>query len=271
MVQGRTLAQDALMQIISIVSPKGGTGKTALATALAVALAGRECRTCLYDLDPQGSAARWYFNHRLPRNARSMNGSGTWPDRPLDPLVMNRIADPARAAASILKDVEASEEAGRPLEWAVCDTAGGAFGTLGELAVLSDLLVVPLLPSVPDLATIPKLHAFTASLETSPEVAAVLTRVPPRSGQRTEFARQTLADAGLRCLAASIGQSVLWQDAYEAGRSPQEMPFWRSRRAAGEIARLLDEIITMTSSTERKSHGRHVSTETAGGAQAVAR
>ena len=52
------------MQIISIVSPKGGTGKTTLATALAVALS-RRARTCLYDLDQQGSAARWYFNHRL--------------------------------------------------------------------------------------------------------------------------------------------------------------------------------------------------------------
>ena len=260
------------MQIISIVSPKGGTGKTALATALAVALSGRECRTCLYDLDPQGSAARWYFNHRLSRDARSTNGNGARPGGTgLDPLVVNRIADPATAAASILKDVEASEEAGRPLEWAVCDTAGGAFRALGELAVLSDLVVVPLLPSVPDLATIPKLLAFTASLERSPEMAAVLTRVPPRSAQRAEFARQTLADAGLRCLAASISQSVLWQDAYEAGRSPQEMPFWRSRRAAGEIARLLDEILAMTSNTERKSHGRHVPTETAGGTQAVAR
>ena len=52
----------------------------------------------------------------------------------------NRIADRATAAASILRDVGASEAAGHPIEWAVCDTAGGAFTTLGELAVLSDLL-----------------------------------------------------------------------------------------------------------------------------------
>ncbi len=259
------------MQIISIVSPKGGTGKTALATALAVALSGRG-RTCLYDLDPQGSAARWYFNHRLARDVGSMNGKGGRSGSTgRDPLVVNRIADPATAAASILRDVETSEKAGHPIEWAVCDTAGGAFRVLGELAVVSDLLVVPLLPSVPDLATIPKLLAFTALLDRPPEMAAILTRVPPRSDQRAEFARQTLAEAGLPCLAASISQSVLWQDAYEAGRGPQEMPFWRSRRAAGEIAHLLDEILTMTSNKERIANGRHERTETAGGAQAVAR
>ena len=52
------------MQIISIFSPKGGTGKTALATAFAVALS-RRARTCLYDVDPHGSAVRWYFTYRL--------------------------------------------------------------------------------------------------------------------------------------------------------------------------------------------------------------
>lgn len=258
------------MQIISIVSPKGGTGKTALATALAVALS-RRGLTCLYDLDPQGSAARWHFNHRVAGDPRQVNGRGSRPGRSgPDPLAVSRIADPATAAASILRDFEASEAAGRPLEWAVCDTAGGAFRALGELAVLSDLLLVPLLPSVPDLATIPKLLAFTASLDRIPEMSAVLTRVPPRSTQRVEFARQTLAEAGLSCLAGSISQSVLWQDAYEAGRSPQEMPFWRSRRAADEIARLLDEILAMTNRKERNSNGRHDPVETAGGAQAAA-
>ena len=271
MVQAGNPVQGDVMQIISIVSPKGGTGKTALATALAVALSKRGL-TCLYDLDPQGSAARWHFNHRVAGDPRPVNGRGYRPGGPCpDPLAVSRIGDPATAAASILRDVESSEAAGRPLEWAVCDTAGGAFRALGELAVLSDLLLVPLLPSVPDLATIPKLLAFTASLDRTPEMAAVLTRVPPRSAQRVDFARQTLAEAGLFCLGASISQSVLWQDAYEAGRSPQEMPFWRSRRAGGEISRLLDEVLAMTTMKERNPHGRHVPTETAGDAQAAAR
>ena len=183
----------------------------------------------------------------------------------------NRIADPSTAAASILRDVEASETAGRPIEWAVCDAAGGAFRALGELAAHSDLLLVPLLPSVPDLATIPKLLTFTASLDKSPEMAVILTRVPPRSAQRAEFARQTLAEAGLPCRSASISQSVLWQDAYEAGRGPQEMPSWRSRRAAAEVAGLLDEIFAITSNKERNANGRHDRIETAGGAKPAAR
>lgn len=127
------------------------------------------------------------------------------------------------------------------------------------------------MPSVPDLATIPKLLTFTASLDREPEMAAILTRVPPRSAQRAEYARQTLAEAGLPFLSASISQSVLWQDAYEACRGPQEMPFWRSRRAASEVAGLLDGIVAITSNMERNANGRHDRIETAGGAKAAVR
>ena len=42
------------MQVIALLSTKGGAGKTALATALAV-----EMGAVVLDLDPQASACRW--------------------------------------------------------------------------------------------------------------------------------------------------------------------------------------------------------------------
>ena len=42
------------MQVIALLSTKGGAGKTALATALAV-----EMSAVVLDLDPQASACRW--------------------------------------------------------------------------------------------------------------------------------------------------------------------------------------------------------------------
>ena len=47
------------MQTLSLVSQKGGAGKTTLAINLAAAASLRGQKTMLIDLDPQGSAARW--------------------------------------------------------------------------------------------------------------------------------------------------------------------------------------------------------------------
>ena len=47
------------MEVLSIVSQKGGTGKTTLATHLAVEGERHGHTVALIDLDPQASAARW--------------------------------------------------------------------------------------------------------------------------------------------------------------------------------------------------------------------
>ena len=48
------------MPIIAILNPKGGSGKTTLATNLARACHDRGLRTLLVDSDPQGSASDWH-------------------------------------------------------------------------------------------------------------------------------------------------------------------------------------------------------------------
>ena len=45
--------------ILVVGSNKGGSGKTTLATNLAVALSQRHLKLCLVDADPQGSAMYW--------------------------------------------------------------------------------------------------------------------------------------------------------------------------------------------------------------------
>ena len=47
------------MKVLSIVSQKGGTGKTTLATHLSVEAERNGQTTALIDLDPQASAAKW--------------------------------------------------------------------------------------------------------------------------------------------------------------------------------------------------------------------
>ena len=60
------------MQKIIVLNPKGGSGKTTVATNLAACYAAHGERTALIDLDPQGSSARWL--RKRPQDAPPIHG-----------------------------------------------------------------------------------------------------------------------------------------------------------------------------------------------------
>ena len=216
------------INIVALVSPKGGTGKSSLATAIAAAAAG-EGRALLYDLDPQGSCYRWWHVHRARSRASSPE---------LD-LSVRRVTP-----GGILEQLRA-DSASRP-GWVVCDLAGGAFGPLVEVLKLSDLVLVPLRPSVPDLATITRLKRFTDALpggEGAGRMAVVLSQADGRAAGRLAFSRSVLQEqAGVSCCRTHISQSLAWPDAYEQGLAVQECRPVRYRQAADQLRELWTEI-----------------------------
>src|SRR5215831_7659797 len=66
--------EEALMQIIVVANPKGGSGKTTLATNAAGWLAGKRQHVALQDLDPQRSSAEWLA--RRPTLFPQIGGAG---------------------------------------------------------------------------------------------------------------------------------------------------------------------------------------------------
>lgn len=48
------------MHVLALVTQKGGTGKSSLATSLAVAAQEKGLRTSIIDIDPQGTASAWF-------------------------------------------------------------------------------------------------------------------------------------------------------------------------------------------------------------------
>lgn len=113
------------MQTILVANPKGGSGKTTLATNVAGWLAGKRQRVALADHDPQGSSTEW-----LARR----------------PALFPRVASlPPGATKRDLKDAAPN--------WLVVDTPAGLHGNEARDAVQrTDIMLVPLTPSAFDMA-----------------------------------------------------------------------------------------------------------------------
>ena len=123
------------MQTILVANPKGGSGKTTVATNIAGWLAGKRQRVALSDRDPQRSATEWLA--RRPA---------------LFPTVLSLPPDTARKA---LKDADP--------QWLIVDTPAGLHGEdLRDAVHHADVLLVPLTPSAFDMAAT---QHFLAAIE----------------------------------------------------------------------------------------------------------
>ncbi len=158
------------MQTILVANPKGGSGKTTLATNIAGWLAGKRQRVGLLDADPQGSSTQWLS--RRPR---------------LFPPVAGFENDVGKKE---LKDVAP--------EWLVVDSPAGLHGDpLRDAVKRADAMVVPVSPSAFDMvATAHFLRVVgdtKAVRERGLAVALVAMRVDARTrsaAELGEFLRQ---------------------------------------------------------------------------------
>lgn len=146
------------MQTILVANPKGGSGKTTLATNIAGWLAGKRQRVGLLDADPQRSSTQWLA--RRPA---------------LFPPIAGFDRDVARKE---LKDVA--------LEWLVIDSPAAIHGEpLREALRRSALMLVPVSPSAFDMeATADFLQAiadYKAVREGGLAIALVAMRVDART------------------------------------------------------------------------------------------
>ena len=111
------------MQTLLIANPKGGSGKTTLATNIAGFLAGKRQRVVLSDEDPQQSSAHWLS--RRPA---------------LFPKIHPKPADKRE-----LKEIDP--------QWLVVDSPAGIDGAGLRVELRrADALIVPVSPSVFDMA-----------------------------------------------------------------------------------------------------------------------
>ncbi len=184
------------MKVLSIVCQKGGSAKTTTAINLAVEAMRRGLEVALIDLDPQVSACDW----------KDIRGE----DKP--PVVA------ATPVPHLERALKASAEAGADL--AIIDTAGRANDTASAAARVADLILIPLQPSLPDLNTVAATLDIIRLAGGKP-ARALLARVRT-AGSRHEETTAWLAKKGVEVCPVTLGERVIFQDAYAMGLGVSE-------------------------------------------------
>jgi chromosome partitioning protein len=201
------------MRTITLVTQKGGAGKTTLAASLAVAATEAGERVIALDLDPQGSLAGW--------------GDARAAETP----AVDRIG--IANLAQLPSIMTALEKQGYTL--AILDTAGTE-STGGNLAMrAADLCLIPARPSRLDLqATLPTVEALMR-LEMRERFAFVLNQCPPGRNSRATEAANGLAMFGVLA-EPMVTQRADHQDALAAGQGVTE--YASDGKAAEEVRAL---------------------------------
>jgi len=196
------------MKTLSILSQKGGTGKTTLALHLAVA-AERAGKTCaVIDLDPQASAAGW----------KDLRQGET-------PTVVSA------QAARLPQVLATAEEHGADV--IVIDTAPHAEGAALAAARAADLILIPCRPAVLDLKAIGTTIDLVR-LAGNP-AAVVLNAVPPR-GTLVREAGEVVESYGVTLCPVCVGQRAAFVHALTDGATAEE--YEPRGKAAEEVAQL---------------------------------
>lgn len=197
------------MKVLAILSRKGGTGKTTLATHLCVAAEIAGHTAALIDLDPQASSAKWRDNRGLDT-----------------PAVIST------HSARLAKILELASENGAT--FAILDTAPHTETAALDAARAANLVIVPCKPSLLDLQAIGSTIDVVRLAKVPGHI--ILNAVPAR-GHLAAQAREAMAFyEDIPCAPCEIGHRIGFVHAYNAGLTVQE--FEPRGKATDEIKQL---------------------------------
>jgi chromosome partitioning protein len=156
------------MTVVSFVHQKGGTGKSTLCIAAALALAQTGRRVLLLDTDYQGTSGEWgnRFGHRLGVETRSQ----------VQPIVHKEIGR--------FRDA---------FEWILIDGPPSLSPMTESILRASERVVVPLRPALPDVWALPWLAAIIRKLQQEGQPLTVRVVFNQYAGEDLAPLREELA------------------------------------------------------------------------------
>jgi len=216
--------------ILSLVSQKGGVGKSTLAISIAWELFSRGRKVLIVDSDPQGTARETVEIAKEAGDASPSvvaMGKEMWR------------ADQLPLIAKSFDDV-------------VIDTPGRLGDVQRGALMASDIALIPIGQSAAEVWTVTttvKLIEEAKMPHPSLLSAVVLTRRKPRTAIGKQ-AREPLHGAGLTVLHGETTDRMAWQECLGAGKGVAQ--YAPKDAAAKELRTIVDEVLGMTNQLNRK-------------------
>jgi chromosome partitioning protein len=204
------------VHIFSLISQKGGAGKSTLTRQLAV-LAGEDAPSFLIDRDPQETTTKWWQRRQALLPA---------PQRP--DLLDLAGADLTRAAATLRKRAGGGA--------VFVDTRPAVAEPEAEAARIADLVIVPVRPSPDDLEAVGETLKILRRLDKR----AVLVVNAAKNESRARDARAALSRYPVPVCPTHVADRAIYLDASLEGRGVGEMRGTAARDARVELKTVWD-------------------------------
>lgn len=220
------------MNVVALVTQKGGAGKSTLASNLAVSAFLRGERVFICDLDPQQSLVKW-------SKARKAL------DIPVEHIPPGKLT---RALDLLERD---------GVTLAIVDTPGGATAAAAEAVDAADFCILPARPNVLDLWA--SEDTLARVKDRRKDFAFLLTQCPPaQQSIRVARAAQALQEMGA-LLAPLVASRVDYQEAIRLGLGVCELK--PSSAASREMMELWASLATRLAGLEKRGRERSLLTD----------
>lgn len=213
------------MKTISILSQKGGSGKTTSTLALAGAAHAQGKTVVVLDIDPQAAATGWYAARKRSELPEGLHV------KPLQAVQLEEVLEACRA-----QDVDI----------VLIDTPPQSDNPAVQAAQLSDLVLIVTKPSVMDLRAIQNTLRLAKVADVHPYL---LLNSVKAVGTRHVEASETMQRMGVDVLPVMLGDRVAFMDMLVDGRTPNE---YDAGGSAAQESMALYEHVNMLSGEAKK-------------------
>lgn len=213
------------MIIISILSQKGGSGKTTSTLALAGAAHAQGKTVVVLDIDPQAAATGWYTARKRTGLPEGLHV------QPLQAVQLEEVVEACRA---------------QDVDLVLIDTPPQSDNPAVQAAQLSDLVLIVTKPSVMDLRAIQNTLRLAKVADVHP---FLLLNSVKAVGTRHIEASETMQRMGVDVLPVTLGDRVAFMDMLVDGRTPNE---YDAGGSAAQESVALYEHVNMLSDKAKK-------------------
>ena len=213
------------MKTISILSQKGGSGKTTSTLALAGAAHAQGKTVVVLDIDPQAAATGWYAARKRSELPEGLHV------KPLQAVQLEEVLEACRA---------------QDVDLVLIDTPPQSDNPAVQAAQLSDLVLIVTKPSVMDLRAIQNTLRLAKVADVHPYL---LLNSVKAVGTRHIEASETMQRMGVDVLPVMLGDRVAFMDMLVDGRTPNE---YNAGGSATQESMALYEHVNMLSDEAKK-------------------